>query len=98
MHFVAVIAGTVGPIGFLGLQLSYSLSELFGWADGISLRLDIIGCLMAVYTASAITGLTRGIQWLSTLNVVLGLLLTTYVVVMGPTAFIADQYLQSVGV
>ena len=32
---VAVIAGTVGPIGFLGLQLSYSMSELFGWADGI---------------------------------------------------------------
>jgi glycine betaine transporter len=53
---------------------------------------------MAVYIASAITGLTRGIQWLSTLNVVLGLLLMTYVVIMGPTAFIADQYLQSVGV
>ena len=43
---------------------------------------------MAVYIASAITGLTRGIQWLSTLNVVLGLLLMTYVVIMGPTAFI----------
>lgn len=95
---VAVIAGTVGPIGFLGLQLSYSLSELFGWADGISLRLGIIGCLMAVYTASAITGVTRGIQWLSTINVVLGLLLMVYVVILGPTAFIADQYLQSVGV
>ena len=93
-----MIAGTVGPIGFLGLQLSYSLSELFGWADGISLRLGIIGCLMAVYTASAITGVTRGIQWLSTLNVVLGLLLMTYVVIVGPTAFLADQYLQSVGV
>ena len=93
-----MIAGTVGPIGFLGLQLSYSLSELFGWADGISLRLGIIGCLMAVYTASAITGVTRGIQWLSTLNVVLGLLLMTYVVIVGPTAFLADQYLQPVGV
>lgn len=95
---LAVIAGTVGPIGFLGLQLSYSLAELFGWADSLSLRLTIIGCLMGVYTVSAITGVTRGIQWLSTINVVLGLLLMAYVVGFGPTVFITDQYVQSIGV
>ena len=30
---VAVAAGTVGPIGFLGLQVSYGLSALFGIAE-----------------------------------------------------------------
>ena len=30
---IAVVAGTVGPIGFLGLQMSYGLNTLFGIPD-----------------------------------------------------------------
>jgi len=95
---IAVIAGTVGPIGFLGLQMSYSLAALFGIADGVVTQLLVVSGLIAIYTLSAVTGVTRGIQVLSSFNVVLGILLMAYVLLLGPTAFIADHYVEGLGV
>jgi len=39
---VAVVAGTVGPIGFLATQMSFGLSELFGLADGLGTQMAIL--------------------------------------------------------
>jgi choline/carnitine/betaine transport len=94
---VSVIAGTVGPIGFLGLQVAHGLSRLTGIADGFSLQLSIILGLIAVYTISAISGITRGIQLLSRINIFLALGLMSYILILGPTAFIFDSYIQAFG-
>ena len=66
---VAVVSGTVGPIGFLGLQVSFGLSELFGLTNDYSTQLLIILGLIAIYTVSAVSGVTRGIQILSSFNI-----------------------------
>lgn len=94
---VAVVAGTVGPIGFLGLQVSYGLSELFGAANTYTTQFLIILFLMGMYTISTVSGIHRGIQMLSTFNVLLALALMTFILVAGPTAFIFDSFLQSSG-
>ncbi|MEH6824641.1 MAG: BCCT family transporter [Motiliproteus sp.] len=94
---IAVVAGTVGPIGFLGLQVSYGLNELFGVVNDYGLQLSIILGLIVLYTVSAISGVTRGIQLLSTVNVCLALFLMAFILVMGPTAFISDAFLHSFG-
>ena len=95
---IAVVAGTVGPIGFLGLQLSFGLSELFGTADTYSTQFLIILFLIGVYTVSTVTGIHRGIQMLSTFNVILALALMVFILTTGPTAFIIDSFVQSSGV
>ncbi len=94
---ISVIAGTVGPIGFLGLQVSYGLSELIGTPNNLTVQLCIIVGLICVYTLSAISGITRGIQLLSTVNIFLALGLMLYILLMGPTAFIFDTYVQAFG-
>ncbi|OMH34053.1 BCCT family transporter [Motiliproteus sp. MSK22-1] len=94
---IAVVAGTVGPIGFLGLQVSYGLNELFGLVNDYGLQLSIILGLIVLYTISAISGVTRGIQLLSTINVFLALGLMGFILVMGPTAFISDAFIHSFG-
>ena len=94
---ISVIAGTVGPIGFLGLQVSYGLSELVGTPNTFTVQLCIIVGLIGVYTLSAISGITRGIQLLSTVNIFLALGLMLYIMLLGPTAFIFDTYLQAFG-
>lgn len=68
---IAVVAGTVGPIGFLGLQVSYGLNTLFGIPDSFATQALVVAGLVMLYTISAMTGLTRGIQLLSKINVVL---------------------------
>ncbi|MGI9271975.1 MAG: BCCT family transporter [Woeseiaceae bacterium] len=94
---IAVVAGTVGPIGFLGLQVSYGLSELFGTANTYATQFSIILFLIGVYTVSTVSGITRGIQLLSTFNVILAMILMVFVLLAGPTAFIFDSYIQSSG-
>ncbi len=91
---VAVVAGTVGPIGFLGLQVSYGLSALFGFTDDMTSRIFVIVMLTVIYTISAISGITRGIQLLSKFNIVLAFFLLIFIILLGPTAFIVDGFVQ----
>lgn len=89
---IAVVAGTVGPIGFLGLQVSYGLSVLFGLPDAFAMQATVIAGLAAIYTISAMTGLSRGIQFLSKVNVILAAGLLVFVLVAGPTGFIFGSF------
>lgn len=94
---IAVAAGTIGPIGFLGLQLGFGAQVLFGLPDVFATRAIVIAGLTAIYVLSAMTGITRGIQLLSRFNVFLGLGLMAFVIAFGPTAFIIDSFVQGFG-
>ncbi|MFD2706397.1 BCCT family transporter [Salibacterium lacus] len=94
---ISVAAGTIGPIGFLGLQASYGLEAVFGIPDVFGTQLAIIAGVVIISTISAVTGLYKGIQWLSNFNVRLALLLIAVLLVIGPTSFIVNQYLVSMG-
>jgi choline-glycine betaine transporter len=95
---IAVVAGTVGPIGFLGLQVSYGLESLFGVPNGFATQAVVIAGLVAVYTSSAVTGINKGIQILSRINIVLGFALLLFILVAGPTMFIFSGFFQGMGV
>ncbi|WP_158775124.1 BCCT family transporter [Cobetia sp. L2A1] len=91
---LAVVAGTVGPIGFLGLQVSYGLNALFGIPDTYATQLALLAVLTVIYTLSAVSGVTRGIQMLSSANVLLGGALLLFILVMGPTGFLLEAFPQ----
>ncbi|MFK0572049.1 BCCT family transporter [Endozoicomonas sp.] len=95
---LGVVAGTVGPIGFLGLQVSFGLEKLFGIPDTYATQVTILVALVGIYTISAVSGLTRGIQMLSSANTILAVILILFILIFGPTAFIFDSYLQSFGI
>lgn len=95
---LAVVAGTVGPIGFLGLQVSFGLEKLFGIPNTYATQLVILAGLIGIYTLSAVSGVTKGIQMLSRANVILAVILMAFILIFGPTAFIIDGFLQSFGV
>lgn len=95
---LAVVAGTVGPIGFLGLQVSFGLEKLFGIPNTYGTQVTILVALIAIYTLSAVSGVTRGIQILSRANVILAFVLMAFILLFGPTAFIIDSYLHSFGI
>jgi glycine betaine transporter len=85
---IAVVAGTVGPIGFLGLQVSYGLNALFAIPDTFATQTAIIVALAAIYTISAVTGLSKGIQFLSRVNVIMAGVLLLFMLIAGPTLFV----------
>ncbi len=94
---IATAAGTIGPIGFLGLQVSYALNALFGIPDTFLTQALVVSFAIGVYTISALSGLNRGIQIISRYNVMLAVGLVTFILFFGPTSFIIDGYVQGVG-
>ncbi len=94
---LAVVAGTVGPIGFLGLQVSFGLEKLFGIPNTYTTQVAILFGLICIYTLSAVSGVTKGIQILSRTNIILAIALMAFILIFGPTAFIFDSYIHSFG-
>ena len=89
---LAVVAGFCAAIGFLSLQLGYGLNDLVGTPDTFATHAVVIAVLFAVYTASSVTGVDKGIQILSRVNVVFALILLGFVILVGPSQFILEGY------
>ncbi|MBV7298326.1 BCCT family transporter [Enterovibrio paralichthyis] len=94
---VGVAAGTIGPIGFLASQLGYSVEVLFGIENVLSTQIMILVVVVAIYSLSAFTGMDKGLQWLSKINVLGALGLLMFVLLLGPTAFIFDAFFNAFG-
>lgn len=57
----------------------------------------IISALTVAFVLSAVSGVARGIQWLSNINMVLALAIAAFVFIAGPTLFILNMLPTSIG-
>ena len=64
---------------------------------GSGVLVVIIAILTALFVASAVSGIERGIQWLSNINMVLAVVLALIVFIGGPTLFILNVIPNAVG-
>ncbi|WP_077623591.1 BCCT family transporter [Sediminibacillus massiliensis] len=97
ISIVAVAAGTMGPIGFLGMQVGYGVHSLFGIPNTLTTNIIIIGVLVVIAAISVATGVDRGIQFLSRMNVGLTVFLAIAMLIVGPTMFIINKFISSEG-
>ncbi|MGV9548528.1 BCCT family transporter [Streptomyces ardesiacus] len=91
LAIIATIFGSAASLGLGALQIGSGMEKL-DWMDKVStgLLVGIIAVLTAAFVASAISGVEKGIQWLSNTNMVLALVLAVFVFVAGPTILILD--------
>lgn len=94
---IAVAAGTIGPIGFLGLQAAYGLHAIFGIPNNFTMQAVIIAAVVVIAGISAVTGINKGIQLLSRLNIILTVILIVMVLIVGPGGFIIDSFIPAFG-
>ena len=94
---IATVAGTLGPLGFLGLQISYGLNHLFDVPNTLTLSVIVVITLAAIAAISAATGVDRGIYHLSNYNVMFTIFLAAVILVIGPTTFIIDAFIGGTG-
>ncbi|QUH00136.1 BCCT family transporter [Saccharopolyspora erythraea] len=95
----ATLFGSAASLGLGTLQIQGGM-QAAGWIGGVSntVLVLIILVLTICFVLSAVSGIARGIQWLSNINMVLAALLAVFVFVVGPTVFILDLLPTSVGV
>ncbi|GHJ93969.1 BCCT family transporter [Streptomyces sp. NE5-10] len=87
----ATLFGSAASLGLGALQIGSGVEEL-GWMEkaGTGLLVAIIAVLTVAFVLSAVSGVEKGIQWLSNINMVLALLLAVFVFVAGPTIIVLD--------
>ncbi|MGW2381959.1 BCCT family transporter [Streptomyces sp. NPDC001658] len=91
LAIIATVFGSAASLGLGALQIGSGFQEL-DWMDDVStgLLVTIIAVLTLAFVASAVSGIERGIQWLSNTNMVLALVLALFVFVAGPTIIVLD--------
>lgn len=91
LAIIATIFGSAASLGLGALQIGSGVEKL-DWMDkvGTGLLVGIIAVLTVAFVASAVSGVEKGIQWLSNTNMVLALVLALFVFVAGPTILILD--------
>ncbi|MFG2084654.1 MULTISPECIES: BCCT family transporter [unclassified Spirillospora] len=95
----ATLFGSAASLGIGALQIRTGMQEA-GWIEtlGTTVLILIIIVLTICFVVSAVSGIARGIQYLSNINMVLAAVLAIFVFVVGPTVFILELLPTSIGV
>ena len=94
---LAVVFGLAGSLTMGTLQVRGGLGAVFGVEDTQAVSLMIMGVLFVCYMLSATTGVDKGIKILSNINMVVAIAIMLFVIVMGPSRFILETFVNSVG-
>jgi len=94
----ATLFGSATSLGLGALQVQTGLEIVAGIGGvGNGVLIMVISILTACFVLSAVSGVAKGIQWLSNINMVLALALAVFLFVVGPTIFILNLLPTSIG-
>ncbi|MGI6590485.1 MAG: BCCT family transporter [Eggerthellaceae bacterium] len=97
MSVFATIAGVSTSLGLGAMQINGGLSYLFGIPNNATIQLIIIAITTVCFIASAVSGLSKGLRYLSNLNVILACGLIAACMVVGPTTQIMNVFVTATG-
>ncbi|WP_245600793.1 BCCT family transporter [Streptomyces sulphureus] len=95
---VGTLFGVATSLGFGVMQISAGL-DFSGWVEnpGQGLQVALIIGITVLATISVVTGIGKGIKWLSNINMGLAAALMLFILVAGPTLFIFSGFIQNIG-
>lgn len=93
----ATVVGVAVSLGMGALQINGGLHYLFGLPNNVWVQGVIIIIVTILFIASAWSGISKGIQYLSNLNIGLGTILMIVALIIGPTVLILDMLTSSTG-
>ena len=94
---VATLFGVATSLGLGVSQVNAGLNHIFGVPQNAGVQILLIAGITAIATASVVAGLDAGIRRLSNINMVTAGLLLLFVLLMGPTLFLLNAFVENVG-
>ncbi|GAB93409.1 BCCT family transporter [Gordonia rhizosphera] len=102
-HLVDVVAivgtmfGVATSLGFGIQQISAGL-EYLGWIEINNwITVVLIAAITGLAIFSVVTGVTKGLRWLSNINMAVAALLAGFVLILGSTLFLLQSWVQNMG-
>ena len=99
-NVLATIATAFGVATSLGMganQITSGLAMVFGAPDTVTTQVVVIVVTTILFVTSAVSGVERGVKWLSIGNLVLAGLLALAVFAFGPTVAILKTFTSTLG-
>ncbi|NGX84448.1 BCCT family transporter [Aequorivita sp. KMM 9714] len=97
MAVITTLFGLATTIGFGVGQINSGLTHVFGVPSSLFYQIIIIVGVTLAATISAFSGVNKGVQILSKLNVRVASAIFLLVLILGPTTFIFKSYIQNLG-
>jgi glycine betaine transporter len=94
---VATAFGVAASLGVGALQINSGLQAVFGLGMSAAAQVTIIVLTAMVFIASAVSGVDKGIRYLSNFNIGLAAVLAVAVFLLGPTVAIIDTFSNTLG-
>ncbi len=89
--------GVVTTLGLGVLQINSGLDTLFGIPNNITTQIILIAVITMFAGMSLFLGLDKGIKRLSDINIFLTIVLLSFVIILGPTQFIFNSFVENIG-
>lgn len=94
---VGTLFGVATSLGLGVIQISAGLSSAGIGKPDETMQVIIILVITVFVMASVLSGVTKGMKWLSNINLVMAGLLVLYLLAVGPTEFLLRDFVQSIG-
>jgi glycine betaine transporter len=94
---IATLFGTTTSLGLGASQIDEGMNRIFGTPSGVGTQIAVIGIVTVLFTLSAMSGVHRGVKYISQVTTALGIGLALYVLVVGPTNFVSNLFVRSLG-
>ncbi|MEX0913748.1 MAG: BCCT family transporter [Demequina sp.] len=99
------VTAVVGTLFGVATSLGLGVSQIASGLDAIELLNDpgdlalvvLIGFITLIAILSLVSGVRRGIKWLSNINLSVAAALMLFIAIAGPTLFILREFVQSLG-
>ncbi len=93
----ATVAGVATSLGLGTLQINSGLNYLFGVPTTTLVQIIIVTVVTILFMLSAVTGLDKGIKFLSNANLTLAVILLGLAFILGPTVKIINSFTNGLG-
>lgn len=97
LAIIATVTGVAATLGFGALQINQGLNFMFNIKPSFTAQLLIIVFSAMVFTWSSWTGISKGIKYLSNINMLLAFIVLVLVFVLGPTLYILNTFSNGLG-
>ena len=94
---VSTLFGLATTLGIGVQQVAAGLDFLFGIANTTSTHLILILVITLAATTSVVLGLDKGVRFLSVLNMRLSIIFLLAILILGPTVYLLDGFVQNTG-
>ncbi len=99
------IAAVVGTVFGIATSLGLGVAQIAGGLEFLEIMSEpsnltlvlIIGAVTAIALVSVVSGVSKGIKWLSNINMSMAVALMIFVLITGPTLFLLREFIQGTG-